>query len=114
MRQYITHFFLMVFCMLFMTASVIAAENLDKATGLIFDKGFETVKKNCTVCHSAKLITQNRMERQGWLDTIRWMQKTQGLRQFKPETEKEILDYLSKHYAPRETFRRPPLSVQWE
>lgn len=90
------------------------AEETDPATGLVIAPGFETVKTNCTVCHSAKIITQNRMDRDGWEETIRWMQKTQGLREFDQETEKEILDYLSANYSPKPVFRRPPLQVDWE
>lgn len=90
------------------------AQQVDKDSGLIIDKGFETVKANCTVCHSARLIIQNRLDREVWLETIRWMQQTQGLWDFDPDTEKEILDYLSSHYAPRKVYRRPPLHVEWE
>lgn len=95
-------------------AVVTAAPKNDKQTGLAIDKGFETVKMHCTPCHSAKLITQNRMDRQKWLETIRWMQETQGLWQFPPKTEKEILDYLEKNYAPMKRFRRAPLDTTWE
>ena len=96
-----------------MLGSVSGADT-DSDTGLVIAPGFETVKLNCTVCHSAKIITQNRMDREGWLETIRWMQETQGLWQFNPETEKEILDYLSANYRPEGIYRRPPLNVQWE
>ena len=95
-------------------ASTIFARDIDKESGLVIDKGFETVKRNCTPCHSAKLVTQNRMDRDDWLKTIRWMQETQNLWQFPPDTETEILDYLAKHYAPHKEYRRPPLDVQWE
>ncbi len=91
-----------------------SAVKLDKETGLVIGKGFDTVKSNCTICHSAMMITQNRMDRNRWLETIRWMQKNQGLRTFKPDTEKEILDYLSTNYAPEKAYRRPPLKVEWE
>lgn len=90
------------------------AEEVDKETGLIMDDNFPIVKKNCTICHSAKLILQNRADREGWSETIRWMQAEQGLRQFEPETEKRILDYLAEHYAPASALRRPPLQVDWE
>jgi len=90
------------------------AQERDKDTGFVIDKGFETVKRNCTPCHSARLVTQNRMDRDDWLRTIRWMQKTQNLWQFPPDTEKEILDYLEKHYAPHQQHRRPPLSPAGE
>lgn len=82
----------------------------DKETGLIVDSGVEVVKTNCTVCHSAKFITLQRGNRQTWLDMIRWMQETQGLWEFDPKTEKIILDYLEKNYAPSESSRRPNLS----
>ena len=61
--------------------SPVAAERLkhDEATGLIIDRGFELVKANCTACHSAALVTQNRMSHDGWLESIRWMQRTQEL-----------------------------------
>lgn len=92
----------------------VSAQKTDEESGLVIEKGFETVKEICTSCHSARMIIQNRMDRQGWLETIRWMQETQGLWEFEPETEKEILDYLSSHYAPVEAYRRPPLIVEWE
>ena len=91
-----------------------AAEQIDQETGLVIAKGYETVKMNCIVCHSARIITQNRMDRKGWLETIRWMQKTQGLWEFAPEVEDEILSYLSSNYAPAQVYRRPPLKVEWE
>lgn len=91
----------------------ISAPKTDPQTGLIIDEGFETVKKNCTVCHSAKLITQAGADREGWEEIIRWMQKTQNLWQFAPETEQVILDYLAKHYAANRTAgRRAPLVVE--
>ena len=93
-------------------STAMSQQETDAQTGLIIDEGFETVKENCTVCHSAKLITQTGASRKGWKETIRWMQQTQNLWQFTPETEKTILDYLAKNYAPKRTAgRRAPLVV---
>lgn len=86
-----------------------AGENIDPATGMKIGEGWETVRDNCTVCHSAKMYTMTTGTRQDWITAIRWMQDTQGLWQFDPETEKVILDYLSKEYAPKNTSRRRPL-----
>lgn len=105
---------LIIIVLLFVLSPHAPAQTTDEESGLVVEKGFETVKEICTSCHSAKLITQNRMDRQGWLETIRWMQETQGLWEFDPDTEKEILDYLSSNYAPVKTYRRPPLTVEWE
>lgn len=82
-------------------------------TGLAEGEGMQLVIANCLTCHSAKLIVQNRMDRNGWLSTIRWMQKTQNLRDL-GENEDAILDYLAKHYAPEATGRRKGLEeITW-
>ncbi|WP_019567950.1 hypothetical protein [Thioalkalivibrio sp. ALMg13-2] len=72
----------------------------DSETGLIKAPGFDTVKNNCTVCHSARLFTSRGYTRKIWLEQIRWMQDTQGLWEFSPEVEEEILDYLETFYPP--------------
>jgi hypothetical protein len=83
------------------------------STGLIFDENFELVRANCTGCHSAALITQNRMTREQWDNTIIWMQKTQNLWDLGPN-KAAILDYLEKNYAPTESGRRKNLVInEW-
>ncbi len=79
-------------------------------TGMVYDKNFKFIKANCLSCHSSKMITQNRATRQGWHQMIRWMQKTQGLHDL-GDSEVNILDYLSTHYAPKDTGRRPNLDI---
>ena len=86
---------------------------LDSISGLVMDEGFEIVRGNCTPCHSAKLITQNRASREGWEKMIRWMQETQNLWPL-GENESLILDYLAKNYAPVSKGRRAPLKdIEW-
>jgi hypothetical protein len=84
------------------------ARSLDPVSGFAIGTHYELVRNHCTACHSAKLVTQNRMSREGWLSTIRWMQKTQGLWPL-AEQESKILDYLEKYYSPVATGRRPPI-----
>ena len=48
-------------------------------TGLKEAAGLMTVVNNCTNCHSSKLVIQNRMTEERWNETIKWMQKKQGL-----------------------------------
>ena len=65
------------------------------------DKSKETIIQNCTACHSAMLVCQQRMSRDRWDETITWMQEEeQGLWEFEPKTRKEILDYLEKYLGP--------------
>ncbi len=84
---------------------------VNEATGLVMDETFPLIIANCTSCHSAKLITQNRATRDGWAAMIDWMQATQGLWKF-DEHEPQILDYLAKYYGPTETGRRENLAVE--
>ena len=81
---------------------------VDEKTGLVIAPGFEQVRAQCTACHSARLVTQNRADRDGWLDMIRWMQASQGLWPLGND-EGLILDYLAANYGPISVGRRPPL-----
>lgn len=80
-------------------------------TGLKADENLKLVIGACTTCHSSKLITQNSATRQGWKSMIVWMQETQGLTDL-GDREPKILDYLSKHYAPKEVGRRENLDIE--
>ena len=80
-------------------------------TGFIQDVGMTEVINNCTNCHSAKLVTQNRMSREAWLATIKWMQETQNLWDL-GENQSVILDYLAKNYAPQTKGRRQNLMIE--
>jgi hypothetical protein len=85
-------------------------DGIHLASGLIYDENFSIVKKVCTRCHSAKIITQTRATQQGWEDMLTWMQKTQGLEDlgsYRPT----IINYLSKHYAPTKIGRRANLDM---
>jgi hypothetical protein len=102
--------------------TVVSATSLDSsavkngihvASGLKADTGLDVVLMNCTNCHSAKLISQNRATREGWKNMITWMQETQNLWNL-GENEKVILDYLSTNYAPEFKGRRQHLdSIKW-
>jgi hypothetical protein len=58
-------------------------------------------------------VAQNRADRDGWLQMIRWMQDTQNLWPL-GEAEPVILDYLAENYGPLPRGRRAPLEVSFE
>ncbi len=91
-----------------------AIENgIHVSTGFVDDDGMLVTIQNCTNCHSAKLVTQNRMSREGWEATIKWMQETQNLWDLGTNQEL-ILSYLSKNYAPLSKGRRQQLNqTEW-
>lgn len=79
-------------------------------TGFVDGDGLMAVVNNCTSCHSAKLVTQNRMTKEQWKATIRWMQEKQNLWDL-GANEDTILNYLSTHYAPLIKGRRQNLTT---
>ncbi len=82
-------------------------------TGLKDAKGLMTVINNCTNCHSAKLVIQNKMNKERWDATILWMQETQNLWDL-GENQKIIVDYLTTNYPITEKSRRENLSnITW-
>ncbi len=101
------------FFLLLVTGASVAGElQLDDKTGLVIAPGFEVVSVQCTVCHSAKLISQNRADKAGWLAMIRWMQDTQGLWPL-GDQEPAVLEYLAVNYGPTATGRRRPLAAEF-
>jgi len=82
-------------------------------TGLKDAPGLQETVNNCTSCHSAKLVMQNRMSAERWHATIRWMQETQKLWPL-GENEDIIVDYLVTNYPPKNKGRRENLTdVDW-
>ena len=83
------------------------------STGFKEGEGLQAVIVSCTPCHSAKLVTQNRATKEGWVSIIRWMQKTQNLWDL-GQNEELIVNYLATYYAPEDKGRRESLSnIVW-
>ena len=82
-------------------------------TGLVDAEGLMTVVYNCTNCHSAKIVTQNRMNAERWNATIKWMQETQNLWDLGGNQE-IIVNYLVANYPPIAKGRRMVLkNIDW-
>ena len=82
-------------------------------TGFVDDEGLMTVVNNCTNCHSSKLVIQNRMNKERWNATIRWMQESQNLWEL-GDNQEIIVNYLVKNYPPIDTGRRENLkNINW-
>lgn len=82
-------------------------------TGLVNADGLMIVVNNCTNCHSAKLVTQNRMSAERWNTTIKWMQETQNLWDLGGNQE-IIVNYLVTNYPPIAKGRRMILQdIEW-
>jgi hypothetical protein len=82
-------------------------------TGLIEGEGLMIVVNNCTNCHLAKLVIQNRMNAERWNTTIKWMQDTQNLWDL-GGNQKIIVDYLVANYPVKDVGRRAALTnINW-
>lgn len=82
-------------------------------TGLVEGSGLMAVVNNCTNCHSAKLVTQNRMSAERWNETIKWMQETQNLWDL-GDNQEIIVNYLVTNYPVTEKGRRENLTnIEW-
>ena len=82
-------------------------------TGFVDDTGLMTVVNNCTNCHSAQLVIQNRMSKERWNATIKWMQETQNLWDL-GENQEIIVNYLVKNYPAIDKGRREGLkNIDW-
>lgn len=82
-------------------------------TGLVEADGLMEVVNNCTACHSAKIVTQNRMNAERWNATIKWMQETQNLWDLGGNQE-IIVNYLVTNYPPIAKGRRLVLTdIEW-
>ena len=81
------------------TARSAAGPQIHEGTGLIMADGWEMVASNCTGCHSARQLRDQRGTRETWQAAIDWMQETQGVPQFPPGIEDRIVAYLAANYG---------------
>ncbi len=65
-------------------------------------EGRNLVVENCTACHTASIIKQNRMSRKEWNETIDWMQKNQGMWDLEEAERTVILNYLAEYLGKKE------------
>lgn len=88
-------------------------DGIHQPTGLKDGEGLMTVVTHCTACHSAQLVIQNRMNRERWNATIRWMQETQNLWDL-GDNQEVIVNYLVKNYPVSVKGRREKLeNIEW-
>lgn len=96
--------------MALLSMSALAETPDSPGSTLVEAPGADLVRAHCSACHSLALVAQNRMSRERWLATIRWMQDKQGLWDL-GGAEAPIIDYLARNYGITEPrWRRRPLN----
>lgn len=111
-RSSVSRFVIMVIAISAISTSKAADVEVDDFTGLKMTGNWELVRNNCISCHSLRLVTQQSGDEKKWLETIRWMQKTQNLWQIDADSEAKIIAYLAKNYPPRDGQRRLALAQE--
>lgn len=81
----------------------------DAFTGMLLAPGWEEVRNNCIICHSAQQFLQQGGSRNTWDSILKWMVLHGGMRPLAPTDRNTILDYLATHYGAKDATRRPPL-----
>lgn len=84
---------------------------MHQPTGLKAGTYLEPVLANCLACHSADVIRNTRLNKEGWESLIRWMQEKQNLWDLGAD-KKKIVAYLAENYAPEARGRRQNLALQ--
>ncbi|MCA1751736.1 MAG: monoheme cytochrome C [Cryomorphaceae bacterium] len=80
-------------------------------SGLKAGTHLELVLGNCLACHSADVIRNTRLSKEGWNSIIEWMQEKQNLWDLGNNHDK-IVAYLSENYAPEAQGRRRNLAIK--
>ncbi len=67
--------------------------------GLPPGPGREDVYYTCSACHSIRLVTQQRLARDIWDETLDWMVEEQDMPEIEAQERATILDYLATYLS---------------
>lgn len=70
----------------------------DEFEGLVAGPGQEEVLIYCSACHSTRIVQQQGLSRDQWIETLEWMVEDQGMSEIDEPDLTLILDYLAKNY----------------
>lgn len=76
-----------------------AVENGDLGL-LVAAKGAAATHAYCTVCHSERIVAQQGLTREDWLETLEYMVDEHGMAPIEESDFDLVVDYLSTHYGP--------------
>ena len=75
---------------------------------LVTAEGAAVTHAYCTVCHSERIVAQQGLTREDWLETLEYMVDEHGMAPIEGPEFDLVVDYLSTHYGPdRPNFPSP-------
>ena len=63
-------------------------------------EGVEDTYAYCSACHSERIVAQQGLTRDGWIELLEWMVEDQGMAEIDEPDYSVVIDYLSTHYGP--------------
>lgn len=66
---------------------------------LVNEPGADITYAYCAGCHSERIVAQQGLTREGWVELLDWMVEEQGMGEIEDPDYTEIIDYLSDHYG---------------
>ena len=67
---------------------------------LVAASGADATHAYCTVCHSERIVAQQGLTREDWLETLEYMVDEHGMAPIEGPDFDLVVDYLSTHYGP--------------
>ncbi len=67
---------------------------------LVASDGAAATHAYCTVCHSERIVAQQGLTREDWLETLEYMVDEHGMAPIEGSDYDLVVDYLSTHYGP--------------
>ena len=75
---------------------------------LVAAAGVDDTYAYCTACHSERIVAQQGLERDGWVELLEWMVEEQGMAEIDEPDLGVVLDYLTENYnTDRPNFPKP-------
>ncbi|WP_206057287.1 hypothetical protein [Nitratireductor sp. XY-223] len=66
---------------------------------LVDDAGVEETFIYCTACHSERIVAQQGITRDGWVEMLEWMVDEQEMEEIEEPDYTLVVDYLAKNYG---------------
>ncbi|MEM8791451.1 MAG: aldehyde dehydrogenase [Pseudomonadota bacterium] len=80
-------------------ANAAETEDEEDEYGVLFTApGVEETFAYCSGCHSERIVAQQGLTRDGWIEILEWMVEEQGMGEIDEPDLTIVLDYLATHY----------------
>ena len=91
-----------------LAGGALAASDEPEFGVLVVADGVEETFDYCDTCHSVRLVAQQGLDREDWIELLEWMVEEQSMAEIEEPDLSVVLDYLSTNYnIDRPNFQKP-------